>query len=279
MRSRSRRCLTVCAAAGKRRECIGAQRALVRSACVTRLSLACLPGVGAAQCGCGHSTAAAAAALGCLRRSAFRLQLPLLLHTHSTIPIARKHLSNSRMIRRLALLLPLLSLALSAAALVQVVAADSAAGQAQSGSSGWIVLIDAGSTGSRAHCHEYNFEEGRALPIVGASINKKIKPGTTEGSSGVGNSMQQRHYSECGPLGLLSRDESDPIPDSKPARILTLDTHFRLLSCCPLVSSGLSSYARNPSAASESIADLLAFIKETVPRNKWAQTPIHLHVS
>ena len=43
----------------------------------------------------------------------------------------------------------------------------------------WFVLIDGGSTGSRAHVHRYTMDAGKPLPVVEESINKKIKPGQT----------------------------------------------------------------------------------------------------
>lgn len=51
---------------------------------------------------------------------------------------------------------------------------------------------------------------------------------------------------------------------------------FRRVS---LLSPGLSHYAPNPPDVRASIKDLLNFIKETVPKDQWQQTPIHLHVS
>jgi hypothetical protein len=60
---------------------------------------------------------------------------------------------------------------------------DSAGSPDRSSSPGaavrWFVLIDGGSTGSRAHVHRYTMDAGRPLPVVEESINKKIKPGQT----------------------------------------------------------------------------------------------------
>jgi apyrase len=82
----------------------------------------------------------------------------------------------------------------------------------------YFVLIDAGSTGSRAHVHEYRVDPNRPLPLVEESKKKKIRP-------------------------------------------------------------GLSSYAPAPPKAAESIQDLLAFIKETVPQSHWSRTPIQVHAT
>jgi len=82
----------------------------------------------------------------------------------------------------------------------------------------YFVLIDAGSTGSRAHVHQYRVDPSKTLPVVEDSMNKKIKP-------------------------------------------------------------GLSSYAKDPPAASKSIQDLLDFIKATVPQSHWKDTPIQVHAT
>jgi hypothetical protein len=58
------------------------------------------------------------------------------------------------------------------------VALPSAAGAAAVSGVRYFILIDAGSTGSRAHVHEYTVDAARPLPIVEESKNKKIKPGT-----------------------------------------------------------------------------------------------------
>lgn len=76
----------------------------------------------------------------------------------------------------LALALALLAPAAAAGASVSVRGHDSAA--AAIGPPAYIVLIDAGSTGSRAHVHEYRVEKSRPLPLIDESKNKKIKPGT-----------------------------------------------------------------------------------------------------
>jgi hypothetical protein len=41
----------------------------------------------------------------------------------------------------------------------------------------YFVLIDAGSTGSRAHVHEYRVHPAKPLPLVEESKSIKIKPG------------------------------------------------------------------------------------------------------
>jgi len=82
----------------------------------------------------------------------------------------------------------------------------------------YFVLIDAGSTGSRAHVHEYRVDPSRPLPLVEESKNLKLKP-------------------------------------------------------------GLSSYAKKPQDATESIQALLTFIKSVVPQEQWAKTPIQVHAT
>jgi hypothetical protein len=47
----------------------------------------------------------------------------------------------------------------------------------------YFVLIDGGSTGSRAHVHQYTTDDTRTLPVVEESQNKKIKPGQRAGTS------------------------------------------------------------------------------------------------
>ena len=66
-------------------------------------------------------------------------------------------------------ILLLLFLAYSPTALTSVHAA--------AGEVGYFVLIDAGSTGSRAHVHQYVKDPTKKLPVVDESTNKKIKPG------------------------------------------------------------------------------------------------------
>lgn len=56
------------------------------------------------------------------------------------------------------------------------------------------------------------------------------------------------------------------------------DNSRRITGLCCAV-AGLSSYASDPSAASQSIQELLEFIKETVPKEHWATTPLHLQVN
>lgn len=72
----------------------------------------------------------------------------------------------------------LLSTAVSAAGAVAAAAAtDAAAAAAAASNVRYFVLIDAGSTGSRAHVHKYTVDSAKPLPIVHESQNKKIKPG------------------------------------------------------------------------------------------------------
>jgi len=49
--------------------------------------------------------------------------------------------------------------------------------QPVSSGSGYVVLIDAGSSGSRVHVHSYRYVEGSNMPIVDPSQNLKRKPG------------------------------------------------------------------------------------------------------
>ena len=49
-----------------------------------------------------------------------------------------------------------------------------------SSSSSWVIVIDAGSTGSRIHIHSYSWLDSEALPNLAPSINEKIKPGLSE---------------------------------------------------------------------------------------------------
>lgn len=41
----------------------------------------------------------------------------------------------------------------------------------------YVIMIDAGSTGSRVHIHSYSWSDDSALPIIQPSVNTKIKPG------------------------------------------------------------------------------------------------------
>ena len=78
----------------------------------------------------------------------------------------------------------LLTLALVASAALHTVTAaggdvalPSAAAAAAASGVRYFILIDAGSTGSRAHVHEYTVDAARPLPVVEESKNRKIKPG------------------------------------------------------------------------------------------------------
>lgn len=105
----------------------------------------------------------------------------------------------TRRLRSPALLLSSLFLALLSTLLFAVhTAADAAsvavaASDAASAAAGvrYFVLIDAGSTGSRAHVHKYNVDSGKPLPIVHESQNKKIKPGPD--SAHRDGEAQRRH--------------------------------------------------------------------------------------
>ena len=44
----------------------------------------------------------------------------------------------------------------------------------------YVIVIDAGSTGSRIHVHSYSWAEGEALPTIAPSVNEKIKPGLSD---------------------------------------------------------------------------------------------------
>jgi len=44
----------------------------------------------------------------------------------------------------------------------------------------YVIVIDAGSTGSRIHVHEYSWAAGDELPNIAPSVNEKIKPGLSD---------------------------------------------------------------------------------------------------
>ena len=117
-------------------------------------------------------------------------------------------------------LLLLLRLLLACAVLLPPLpaAAADAASSSSSSSSDWLVMIDAGSTGSRVHVHSYRWAAGAALPAIDPSVSVKVKP-------------------------------------------------------------GLSSFADSPRDAAASIAELVDKAKQTVPRERWASTPIHLQAT
>ena len=56
----------------------------------------------------------------------------------------------------------------------------SLASAASSSDLSYVIVIDAGSTGSRIHVHSYTWSESEPLPNLAASVNEKIKPGLSD---------------------------------------------------------------------------------------------------
>ena len=80
---------------------------------------------------------------------------------------------------------------------------------ASSPDASYVILIDAGSTGSRIHVHSYVWLDGEPLPNISASVNDKIKPGLSDCAGKAAEAAE--------PVRLLLEKARSVVPEDKRA--------------------------------------------------------------